>query len=386
MGNETGKKTASIGGKIAKYLVILLALALGLFVALAVLKVLFLYSVYYFFFEKTAGILGLDAIFSRLLAVLATGLLLLSLPTIASFVFLGKKRKEVLIGSAVALTAFSCLLYFGSENVFFDRSASEVRATQYYVKTMNGFKFSSAPDIDPQFGIRYQPVTPEIVKEILAWRKLGTYEKMPVVQPGKYFDMLSGNPIAWYIERGNEIVLFPLPGFDPQTGERLKPMTSESSKRYDKQVQAKLEAAIAREKQAQAETALAKEQRTQKAVETERIRERQSLDEDEKRWSERGYTLSEPFEIPPGKHLLAPGVMYSSRDNNGVVRTLHRNAVAIDDCTKSEITPYEIYRWESDDGVMHFSNERPKGNIGYVIIKPNLRDCSGTSQSQRMRE
>lgn len=236
---DTNKKVPGPGSKIAKYLAIGLVLFLGIILALIVMKVLFLQSLYSYFLDKAVSSFGLDIVFSRLIAVLATGALLLSLPSLLAFLFLGKKRKEVLIGAAVVYTIFSFALFFAGKEVFFDRNTGQ--PAKFYIMTLNGFKFSSAPDIDPRWGIRYKPVTEEVMKQYHAWQKTGQYETMPTIRPGKYFDMLTGEPLVWYGERPEgEIELFPLPGFDPKYGNRLKPITHEAIARYTRQVQARI--------------------------------------------------------------------------------------------------------------------------------------------------
>jgi hypothetical protein len=235
---DTNKKVPGLGSKISKYLVIFLALALGVLLALAVLKVWFMFAVYDFFFAQTALTFGLDSIFTRLLAVLATCLLFLALPSIIPFVFGGKKRKEVLLGAAVAFAAFSCLLYFGNRNVYFSRVGTEVKPIKFFIKTMEGFKFSSAADFDPQLGLQYEAVTPEVMQQYYFWKKYDRYETMPTVQPGKYFDMLTGKPIVWYVVRSDgEFALYPLPGFDPKTGKALLPMNAEVVRLHKDQLQ-----------------------------------------------------------------------------------------------------------------------------------------------------
>lgn len=127
---------------------------------------------------------------------------------------------------------------------------------KYYLKTLEGFKLSNFPGFDPEFGIvqyepvvRYKPITPQIIKEYYLWQKTGEIN-VPEIEPGHYFDMVTGEPLVWYVERDNgKIELFSLPGYDPLTGEILKPMTKDIAKKFkDKIIIKKDELAEIKEK------------------------------------------------------------------------------------------------------------------------------------------
>jgi len=209
-------------------LVIVAALIIFLLAAMvlnALLKIIFVHSAYNFFSRVFASNLGFDAIAAKLCAIFLALFTVLLLPSAAAFMLFNKKRKKLLIAIAIIFVVCYIVLYFGTSEVFFDRQSGKV--VKYYIKTLKGFKFSSSEDIDPQFGIKYKPITPEVQKEYYLWQKTGRMNTNQVVL-GKYFDMLTGEPIAWYIERKeNEVELFSLPGFDPITREPLKPMSKE---------------------------------------------------------------------------------------------------------------------------------------------------------------
>ena len=200
-------------------------------IALSVLLWIFsqllgIYWVYGLYLSEVVSAFGLDIIFSRMIAALLTILTLLSLPWIISFLFLRKRRFVLLVVGGMLIVGGTFAIYYGSSDVFFDRETG--KSVKYYIKTLDGFKFSNTDDYDPKLGIKYKPITPEVVKEFYFWEKTGKMQNTPSVIHGKYFDKITGEPIVWYTERPEgERELFPLPGHDPLTGKNLKPMTAE---------------------------------------------------------------------------------------------------------------------------------------------------------------
>ena len=224
------KNVSRIGIKIIKYAFVFFAIAIGLIILSTITKTLFAYGIYAFFLEKVTTIFGLDLVEARTIAIFLTIVSLLALPSVISLIFLGRRKKEVLLMILVATTICFLSMHYGTENVFFDRGKGP--PIKFYAKTLEGFKFSSSEDFDPKFGIRFKPITPEVVKEYYFWKETGKLRNIPEVEDEKYFDMLTGDPIVWYSERpGGKIMLFSLPGYDPMTGRLLKPITSEAIKR-----------------------------------------------------------------------------------------------------------------------------------------------------------
>ncbi len=218
-----------------KYIFLFLAIGIAVILLIGLSKALFVLSIYSFFLGKISSILGLDLMPSRVVAILATMVTIMLLPWVTSFLLLGRRKKELFIATAIVVALFYLSLHFGTTEVFFDRSTGE--PAKYYIKTMEGFKFSSSGDFDPKFGIKYKFITPEVVKEYFFWQRTGKLEVIPEVIPGRYFDMITGEPIVWYSEEPDgTIKLFPLPGHDPATGELLKPITKEIAAKRPKPV------------------------------------------------------------------------------------------------------------------------------------------------------
>jgi hypothetical protein len=109
-------------------------------------------------------------------------------------------------------------------NTYFNRHTGLPQ--KFYVKTLEGFKLSSTEDWDPIFNVKYKPMSEEISKEYYFWKKTGKLQNIPEVEPGKYFDLLTGTPITWYVRRSNGLIdLSSLPGYDQVSGRPLLPMT-----------------------------------------------------------------------------------------------------------------------------------------------------------------
>ena len=119
------------------------------------------------------------------------------------------------------LVAFNLLMFGFTRSDYFDRAQG--KAAKHYALTPEGYRFFNSPGFDPKYGIALSPVTPEVA----AWAE------NPTVHPGQYFDPLTGRPLAWYAKRSAGIELYPLPGFDPQTGRQLRPVTKEIVEEYE---------------------------------------------------------------------------------------------------------------------------------------------------------
>ncbi|MCK4554057.1 hypothetical protein KAU19_03780 [Candidatus Parcubacteria bacterium] len=223
---ESGKKVLSFWPRMLKYSLIFFSISIGLLILVAIMKIWFVHTMYSFYLGKVISAFGLDLLLSKVIAIFATVVSVLLLPWVISFLFLGRRKVELIIVTSVIFFICSLALYYGTGNVFFDRATG--KPAKYYIKTLDGFKFSSSVDYDPMFGIKYKPITGDVIKEYYFWQKTGKLGNIPQVQPGRYFDMITGEPIVWYIERTDkEIELFSLPGYDPLTGEPLKPITKE---------------------------------------------------------------------------------------------------------------------------------------------------------------
>ena len=208
-----------------KYCLAFVAILASIVVLFFVAKFLIFFGIYALTLDLIMNWVGLDYKYAVIAAIGTSVVTILLIPTFLSFVFLGRKKMVILAVFAVALILLSGGLYYSSDKIFFDRTTGI--ASKYYIKTLEGYKFSNKDDYNPFFGVKYKPVTEEVIKEYYLWKKTGSMEIPPVVR-GKYFDMISGEAIVWYVKRSDgKVFLFSLPGHDPKTGAQLLPMTKE---------------------------------------------------------------------------------------------------------------------------------------------------------------
>lgn len=101
---------------------------------------------------------------------------------------------------------------------------------KYYAITPEGIKFFDSPGYDPKYGIKLQPVNPEIIEKYKK-KQLGLIpNKIEITSPEnhEYFDRVTGEPKVWYyLDQQGNFELFDGPGFHPVYKEELKPVTKE---------------------------------------------------------------------------------------------------------------------------------------------------------------
>ena len=215
-----------------KVVLALVVCVVGVIAFVAISKILGIYWLYGLFLSQVVSMFGLDIVFSRMVAAVLTVITLLLIPWIASYFLFGTRKTELSVVAVLVIIGGALIVYHGSAGVFFDRATGQ--PVKYYVKTLDGFTFSNGPDFDPQFGVQFKPITAKIIKDYYFWERNGAYSSLPEVMEHNYFDMTTGEPIVWYAERREgRRALFPLPGYDPLTGNALKPMTAEIAEAID---------------------------------------------------------------------------------------------------------------------------------------------------------
>lgn len=118
---------------------------------------------------------------------------------------------------------FSGAQYFVSGRTYFDPKTGN--PVKFCIKTLQGFRCSTAPGFDPELGVEYQPVTPELAEEMVMWRRTQQV-KAPTHAEDVFFDPLRGKPVKWYYRLpSGEIEVFSLPGHHPKYGDVLRPVT-----------------------------------------------------------------------------------------------------------------------------------------------------------------
>jgi len=186
---------------------------------------------YEFFVDQLSSKFGLEDVYARPFAIALTALTVAATPALLLATLFGYRAKFVffmILGGSIVVAMST---HFFTKGVYFDRATG--KSQKCYAKTLEGFKFSSVCDFDPKLGVRFQKITPEVMKEIVFWEKSGSLKNVPPVKEGQYFDPLTGEAVVWYSLRSDgSIHLFSLPGFDPTIGETLKPITKEIIAKY----------------------------------------------------------------------------------------------------------------------------------------------------------
>jgi hypothetical protein len=216
-----------------RYMLAILGLALLLVVLFIVLRIGVFYSVYTWLFAHVFTLTGLDVWLSRALTIAILGVVsflgwrFVLLPWSAE----GRKWKAILFGVVV----FALIgVELATKDVYFSRP--DGRPLKYYIRTLDGYSFAAAPGTDPLYGLRYQPITPEVAREYLLWKRRAGELRDPSVPENQYFDSATGEPVRWYARLpGGQIQMFTLPGFHPRYGTKLEPVTLEVIAEYEKQ-------------------------------------------------------------------------------------------------------------------------------------------------------
>src|SRR5215510_9346196 len=88
---------------------------------------------------------------------------------------------------------------------------------------------------DPVTGRQCRPVTPEIVERLRAYEQGKRPARITAADP-TFFDPRTGEPIVWYLlNKREEIELFDLMGFHPETGVELMPVDKETVELWKEQ-------------------------------------------------------------------------------------------------------------------------------------------------------
>ncbi len=176
---------------------------------------------------QVQALTGLDLWLSRAVAVVLTVGILLLLPLLIPFY---PKKKPLFLLGVVLAAGFCVGVYFAAQDVYFDPEGNTVK---YYIRTPEGFKFSNSQRVDPTWGIRYEPITPEVAGEIGLSR---TVHKQPL-PPGTYFDPATGAPLKnYHKDDTGKIELFPIDvRYHPKWRTRLELITPAIVKEYEEQ-------------------------------------------------------------------------------------------------------------------------------------------------------
>ena|ERR1700722_3670931 len=151
--------------------------------------------------------------------------------------FSSKRRFVGIAGIAALLIGHSLVLWYGTKDQSFDRQGNAIKC---YVLTRDGkVTYGEHAGIDPSTGLPCRPVTPEMLERLQKYAAGNRPQAIATSNP-VFFDPRSGEPIVWYYkDKENNIEIFDLMGFHPDTGEELLPVTKEVAEKWKKQAEEK---------------------------------------------------------------------------------------------------------------------------------------------------
>jgi hypothetical protein len=99
---------------------------------------------------------------------------------------------------------------------------------RWYAVTPEGVRFFDSPGFDPKYGLRLEPVTPELAVNLARAERGQTPARIVVSKFDdiEFFDALTGKPKVWYFRDSNgDIELYSQSGHHPAYGDELRPIT-----------------------------------------------------------------------------------------------------------------------------------------------------------------
>lgn len=161
-GGNVWEALKASGLSVGKLLAIGLSVSFALFVLLAFLQFGFIYAIYASVENWVAVRLGFDYYISNLIATVFTSLFSLLIPTLAWYIFLGR-RKAWGIGTVAGIQVLICLsVYTVGSGVCFDRKTGAPLC--FFADTPKGRIWSYSSGFDPASGTPFQIYT-RAVKE-----------------------------------------------------------------------------------------------------------------------------------------------------------------------------------------------------------------------------
>ncbi len=205
---------------------LLLALVAGILAAIVALWIVDKVVFYYLarsYVEEVARVFDLNRHLANAL-VLVTFVVAI---VFASYIWAFSKRKRLIgiVGICSLLMMHSLVLWYGTRNSYFDPSGTPIKC---YVLTREGqVTYGERPGIDTATGRLCRPITAEMLERLKQYEKGKRPRQIDSVNP-TFFDPRTGEPIVWYrSSKNDDIKLFDLMGFDPESGEELIPITKD---------------------------------------------------------------------------------------------------------------------------------------------------------------
>jgi len=133
--------------------------------------------------------------------------------------FSRQRRIVGISGLAGLLIAHSLVLWWATRDIIMYKC--------YVISRDGNVTYREHTGIDPATGRECRPVKPEMVERLRDYQAGRRPQRLTAENP-VFFDSRSSEPIIWYYRsKNNEIQLFDLMGFHPDTGDELIPISKE---------------------------------------------------------------------------------------------------------------------------------------------------------------
>lgn len=252
---------------ISKYGKMLILLGLLIIIAIPMIEMMYVFGVMGlidYVSNKVTNTTGVNQYLAKAIIVALMVPLLVS----AKWTFSLSSQKRIKGYSVVAFytVIFYMAMFVLTKDQWFNFATGE--SMKYCAMNPESIHCFDKPGYDPETGQLLVPATPELA----AIKNRYKHPTQKVVNPKDYFNSATGDPAVWYYETPDgTIELFDHPGFHPQSGQALKPITREVAAKYEKQ-EAKRQEQQQLMEEHRKQQARIEEERMRKANEQENIR------------------------------------------------------------------------------------------------------------------
>src|SRR5262249_37283205 len=110
-----------------------------------------------------------------------------------------------------------------------DRQGHSIK---YVGLTSEGLVVRDRPGFDPKTGVQLQPINPETTEIVRLWLRNPWIPAMQAAPCEPSFSRFDGSALCWFDQQGQQISFSSLPGYNPDSGHRLLPVTDEILRRW----------------------------------------------------------------------------------------------------------------------------------------------------------
>ena len=216
------------------YILLLITIISAILVpALYIFNILFIRDIASSYISDIQITFGLSPYLEKAIIVVATAVLIF----ISGLVFSFSRTRRSLGYATISATlvGYYLLLWWGTEPFWFDDKG---RALRCYVRMDEGIFFRrlkepDKPQIDLETGLRCLPVTPSVRRDLKIVQKIMAREGIKRIStPQIFFNEQTGKPVVWFVRKDGSFRFFNAPIYDPESGQRARPVTRDIIRQY----------------------------------------------------------------------------------------------------------------------------------------------------------